>query len=82
MPSAMQRVLDLLRLGGASYKPLDDNAEHDEQDSLMGGTEEHERTAGLAEAPFSTLHYAVFTLLGVATLWAWCVQAFHMRCPS
>jgi hypothetical protein len=73
----MERVLEFLRLGGASYKPLNDDAEHDEQDSLMADAD---RTAGPAEseapaeAPFSTLHYAVFTLLGVAMLWAWCVH--------
>jgi solute carrier family 29 (equilibrative nucleoside transporter), member 1/2/3 len=69
-PSAVQRLLDALRLGGPTYKPLSDD--NDEQDSLISGSRStHSSADPPADAPFSALHYAVFALLGVAMLWAW-----------
>jgi hypothetical protein len=77
--SVMQRIRTFLRLGGASYKPLNDDAGH-EGDSLIedaagyeGRIAEYAEREAESDAPFSILHYAVFMLLGVAMLWAWCV---------
>jgi equilibrative nucleoside transporter 1/2/3 len=79
----MERLKQLFGTLKTSYEPLDEDAVGFEGQALMNGgvdDEDHSLTAEdevitHTEAPFSWAHYAVFTLLGVAMLWAWYVPS-------
>jgi hypothetical protein len=55
------------------YQPVRGDADIDAERDDESIQQESE--TGLAvEAPFSWIEYAIFLLLGIAMLWAWCVQ--------
>jgi hypothetical protein len=70
----MDKLRDLLWPKRVSYKPVDDeDGGNQDHDPLMGQLSEVEGTNDGASVSFYWPYYAVFTLLGVAMLWAWYV---------
>jgi equilibrative nucleoside transporter 1/2/3 len=52
----------------AEYEPLTDDGP---DSGTIEGSTYTVTDAGVEEVPFSWLEYSIFTLLGVAMLWAW-----------
>jgi solute carrier family 29 (equilibrative nucleoside transporter), member 1/2/3 len=71
----MDKVKDFFWPQKASYEPVDEQDGHNEdQDPLMGSVVEGSIASHGPIVPFYWSHYAVFTLLGIAMLWAWYVM--------
>jgi equilibrative nucleoside transporter 1/2/3 len=66
--SKMDRIKNLFR-PQQEYEPLENGAERDDE-----STQDAEEDDAVDEAPFSSIEYAIFLLLGIAMLWAWYVM--------
>jgi hypothetical protein len=70
----MDKLRDFLWPKRLSYKPVEDeDGLNQDLDPLMGQQAEATDLTYSSAVPFFWLYYAVFTLLGVAMLWAWYV---------
>ena len=66
----MAAAMDRIRAFFAPAKPAPDDyapLTDDDSDTLGGSVYEE-------EVPFSWIEYSIFALVGVAMLWAWCVN--------
>lgn len=75
----MNRITDLFKKtdnGEQQYEPLESDASFVDEDVRRPVlvVPDLEESAG---EPFSWFEYLVFMMLGVAMLWAWCVQLFQ-----
>jgi equilibrative nucleoside transporter 1/2/3 len=68
--SKMDRIRNTFK-SKPTYAPVNTEAQDDESDIYDGHDGSNESLAP-EETPFSWIEYSVFTLLGVAMLWAWC----------
>jgi solute carrier family 29 (equilibrative nucleoside transporter), member 1/2/3 len=64
--SKMDRIRNTFK-SKPTYAPVNTEAQDEESESYDGSGE----SLGPEETPFSWIEYFIFTLLGVAMLWAW-----------
>jgi hypothetical protein len=78
----MDRIKDFLwPQVGPTYKPVNDDNDP-ETDTLLSQSLHTVDTGLEIESPFHWSYYVVFTLLGVAMLWAWYVPHSVALIPS
>jgi hypothetical protein len=73
--SKMDRIRNTFK-SKPTYAPINTEAQDDDSESYQGSNE----SLAPEEIQFSWIEYSIFTLLGVAMLWAWCGFSFLGRC--
>lgn len=70
----LKSFLQSKKVDEQEYEPLNENPESHEGTSSSHQHHQHHHHAP-DDVPFSWVEYGIFTLLGVAMLWAWCEKS-------